>query len=86
MAQLIRLAVLALVIWLVIRLIQNAYQRAAARTKRRSPARARAATGTMVRCAHCGVHLPREDAVTEGGDFYCSRAHLTADRGAGDDR
>ncbi len=34
----------------------------------------------MVRCAHCGVHLPRGDAVLEGAHmYYCSTAHR--DRG-----
>ena len=33
----------------------------------------------MVRCAHCGVHLPRGDAVPEGAHMYCSTAHR--DRG-----
>lgn len=25
----------------------------------------------MVACARCGVHLPRSDAVLEGGTFHC---------------
>ncbi|MFM2065499.1 MAG: hypothetical protein RLZZ584_408 [Pseudomonadota bacterium] len=30
----------------------------------------------MVRCAHCGLHLPQVDAVTdEAGRSYCSAAH-----------
>ena len=34
----------------------------------------------MVRCAHCGVHLPRGDAVPGGAHMnYCSTAHR--DRG-----
>jgi uncharacterized protein len=33
----------------------------------------------MVACAHCGVHLPREDAVVGGsGAPYCSEAHRDA--------
>ena len=30
----------------------------------------------MVRCAHCGVHLPREHALVQGERWYCSQAHL----------
>jgi uncharacterized protein len=31
---------------------------------------------TMVVCAHCGVHLPRGDALIGQGDHaYCSTAH-----------
>ena len=30
----------------------------------------------MVRCAHCGLHLPRQDAVTGGNGLpYCSQEH-----------
>lgn len=30
----------------------------------------------MVRCAHCGVHLPHSQALhDEGGRSYCCRAH-----------
>jgi uncharacterized protein len=30
----------------------------------------------MVRCAHCGVHLPRNEAVADGERLYCSEQHL----------
>ena len=29
----------------------------------------------MVACAHCGVHLPKDDALWKDGRGYCSRAH-----------
>lgn len=29
----------------------------------------------MVRCAHCGVHLPRGDAVVGRIGLYCSQEH-----------
>jgi uncharacterized protein len=31
--------------------------------------------GQLVRCAHCGVHLPREEARAAGGGLYCSDEH-----------
>jgi uncharacterized protein len=31
-----------------------------------------------VQCAHCGLHLPREEALQRGGTYYCSQAHLEA--------
>ena len=30
----------------------------------------------MVRCAHCGVHLPNDRALHRGNEWYCSTAHL----------
>ena len=29
----------------------------------------------MVRCAECGVHLPRGESLTVRGQFYCSADH-----------
>lgn len=40
------------------------------------PRRGESKPALMVRCDHCGVHLPREEALpgpSEG--FYCNEAH-----------
>jgi uncharacterized protein len=29
----------------------------------------------MVRCGHCGVHLPRSESLIMRGDFFCSAEH-----------
>ncbi len=29
----------------------------------------------MVACAHCGLHLPGNDALKDGDKAYCSAAH-----------
>lgn len=34
----------------------------------------------MVRCAHCGVFTPRQDAIREEDRFYCSTSHRDLDR------
>jgi uncharacterized protein len=34
----------------------------------------------MVVCAHCGVHLPESDSVSEQGRHFCSEAHRLAAR------
>lgn len=36
------------------------------------------AVQAMVRCAHCGVHLPQTDAVEHAGRAYCSMLHRLA--------
>ncbi len=33
------------------------------------------ASEDMVRCARCGVHLPKSESILAGGNFYCSDAH-----------
>lgn len=33
----------------------------------------------MVACAHCGLHLPQADAMTDGANqYYCSAEHRSA--------
>lgn len=29
----------------------------------------------MVRCAECGVHLPRSESIMSQGEFFCSDEH-----------
>lgn len=29
-------------------------------------------------CAHCGVHLPKQEAIVDGDATYCSDAHRLA--------
>lgn len=32
----------------------------------------------MVECAHCGLHLPQSDALSQGALHYCCSAHRSA--------
>lgn len=43
-------------------------------SRRATPAPA-APLPRMVRCAHCGIHLPRADALLLGGDTWCCEEH-----------
>jgi uncharacterized protein len=38
---------------------------------------------TMVRCVHCGLNVPKSEALADGGRWFCSEAHrrLECDRG-----
>ena len=51
-----------------------------ARTELQAPRRPRSIDAKTVRCAHCQVYLPSQDAVVHDGQSYCSREH--AARGA----
>jgi uncharacterized protein len=37
-----------------------------------------ASPSNMVACAHCGLHLPQEEAVTGTQGLYCSTEHRAA--------
>jgi uncharacterized protein len=41
-------------------------------------ARGAQAAGDLVRCAHCGVNLPRAEAVLAGDRIYCGEEHRRA--------
>lgn len=38
----------------------------------------------MVRCVHCGVHLPKRESILSNGKFYCSDAHRRLHAGKSD--
>jgi len=48
------------------------------RSVTRSRASARRGPEEMLTCAHCGVHLPRSEALVADGRAYCSAAHRDA--------
>jgi uncharacterized protein len=64
---------LILVVWLV-----RSYRRRVDRGDAQGPAPTQGEN--MVRCAHCGVHLPRSESLTTQGSFYCSAEHQQAHR------
>ena len=76
--NLIRLLAIAVIFWLLYRLILTLLskgRRPAADTSR--PAND-AAIATMVRCAHCGLHVPQGEALQNGDHYYCSKEHQEA--------
>jgi uncharacterized protein len=53
----------------------NARQQARPRQAPPRPMPPVAAPEAMVRCAHCGIHLPRSEAVLVQGQTWCSAEH-----------
>jgi uncharacterized protein len=75
------LLVLAVVVGMFWWLSGRSARERAVRREATQPAKARAKgpqTLEMVACAHCGVHLPRDDALTDGALAYCGAAHRLA--------
>ena len=70
MKYLVVVLVIAIALWLMLR------------SRRRPPAQGRSdgseAPQAMVVCRHCGVHLPRADAVADRTGDYCTEAHRLA--------
>jgi uncharacterized protein len=73
----LRLIVLVVLVVLAVWLIR----RALARSNRRSePPRPGSSRGELVKCAHCGLHLPRAEARQTQGLLYCSEEHARLGR------
>ncbi len=70
-----RFLIIGLAAWLAIALIRRLYFKPRARAPR--PLEHYVET---VACRRCGVHVPREQALTRGEDFYCSPQHRDAGR------
>ncbi len=56
---------IALVIWILSRLAKTP------RVKQKPVKQ----VGSMVRCAHCGTHVPLNEALQVKDRYYCCRAH-----------
>lgn len=68
MIKILLLIVIGFAVWAVIR----AYQRSL--NKPQAPVREKVAED-MVKCAHCGVNMPRSEAIYSGGAFFCTLEH-----------
>lgn len=80
MGRILFFVVLALVLYLLWRVMQA---NKAKRSDAASPkSKARPALA-MVSCAACGLHLPRPDAVAENDRYYCSEEHRARGPSAG---
>lgn len=63
------------VIVAVVLLVKN-YQRSLARQDEKTADQpATVKSEDMVRCDHCGVHLPKSESFLSQGHFYCSDDH-----------
>ena len=63
-----RLMILVAIVGLVYLLVRSFRGAAHARKEPRI-------TEDMVRCEHCGVHLPKSEAILSGGHFFCGAEH-----------
>ena len=77
-----RLALLILAVVVLLWLVRGAVRRRAA-AQRPEPTAATAASDAtspqpMLTCAHCGLHLPRDEALPGRGGVFCGDAHRKA--------
>jgi uncharacterized protein len=73
MGKYIVLVVTVVVLYALIR--SSLRRRAAKRSARREHQDGPRLAEDMVRCAHCGIHLPRGECLLANGATYCSAEH-----------
>ena len=66
---------LIVAVFAVIYLIVRGYARSLAA----KPPPAPGESEDMVRCSHCGVHIPRGESHAKGDRFFCSEEHRKLD-------
>jgi len=69
MGRLLMLIAIVVVVYLLIRSFRN-----------RVAQKEQPVVENMVRCSHCGVHLPIGESVQSEGQYYCSTDHRDAHR------
>lgn len=74
----IKLLLLAVGVWLIINILKN-YARSVDRDEGSVPPPP--VHEDMVRCAQCGVHLPKSESILSRGSFYCSDEHRRQHQG-----
>ena len=65
-----------LAVWLLFYLVRRALRQRRQQTAEKTTARPAV---DMVRCSHCGTHLPQPEALQRKGRYYCCKEHLLAD-------
>lgn len=74
----IKILLLAVVVWLVYSLLKK-YARSVEKDEMATPSSP--IEEDMVRCAQCGVHLPKSESILARGEYYCSDEHRRQHQG-----
>jgi uncharacterized protein len=69
MSRLLLLVAIAIVVYLLIK----SY-------RKNAPPQDKPVAEDMVRCAHCGVHLPKGESILADGNYFCGAEHRDAYR------
>lgn len=78
MGLLLRLALLALLAWIILRFLQRMLGLQVSVKRQGDTADSPSDPQVMRRCAWCRVHVPEGESTRSGGHFFCSEAHRDA--------
>jgi len=74
-AKLLTILVLGILVYLIVSRMRRGADRSVPPPRAPSDRSATGRPEDMVRCAVCGVHLPRSESFTSRGQFYCTDEH-----------
>ncbi|MDH4215415.1 MAG: PP0621 family protein [Gallionella sp.] len=69
MSRLLFLIAIVIVVYLIFRSF-----------RKNTPPQDKPVVDEMVRCAHCGVHLPKGESIQGDGQFFCCVEHRDAQK------
>lgn len=72
-----KLLLLLIAVLVLFLLLRGSWRRARSRPPASKPADGEAPQ-TMLRCAQCGIHLPRDEALSGRGGVFCGDVHREA--------
>ncbi len=75
MAKLLVILALGIVVYLIVNRMKRGSEPENIPQRRSARPRASGLPEDMVRCAVCGVHLPRSESFTSHGQFFCTDEH-----------
>lgn len=78
MGRILFLVLLGVALYVAFRIWRGGQQRSAARHPPRTPA----VGEVMVRCEHCGLNVPKSEALADGDQWFCSEGHRRLERNA----
>lgn len=68
MIKILLLIVVGFFVWALIRAYQRSLNKPPISTREQG-------VENMVKCAHCGVNMPRSEAIYSDGEFFCTTEH-----------
>lgn len=74
----VKIILFIIALFVLLWLLRGAMARRGGRPADPKATRRRDAPQPMLVCAHCGVHLPRDEALPGKGGVFCGDAHRTA--------
>ncbi len=76
----VRLIILGLLISFALKLFKKFQENRLTRTQKKSKNNNKPTAKKTVRCDHCGIYVPSDETINDGGKNFCSLEHQSEHR------